>query len=91
MAIDHRIHPNGPARRGALILRTCGWALAVALVFLLPPLASADALDLLQDNTDGTVGTYLKEVDGAVREAFNEATIFEGASTNKTMGLRTSR
>jgi hypothetical protein len=62
-----------------------GLALACTLALLTSPAFGGEALDLLQDNTDGTVGVYLKEVNGSVRQAHNESTIFEGASTNKTM------
>lgn len=65
--------------------RCAPWASAALLLTLLAPGVNAGALELLQDNTDGTVGVYLKEVGGPPREAFGENTIFEGASTNKTM------
>jgi len=61
----------------------CG--LVFALLLATAPGIFAGAQEILQDNTDGAVGVYLKEVGGSALEALNESTSFEGASTNKTM------
>jgi len=76
-----------PRRPTAPVHHHLAWRVGLALLLAatLAPASRAEALDLLQDNTDGTVGVYLKQVGGPVRDAFNETTIFEGASTNKTM------
>ncbi len=68
--------------RRAVLAPLCCLTLLLALAV---PAVHADALDLLQDNTDGEVGIYLKQVDGPVLESFREKKAFEGASTNKTM------
>lgn len=46
---------------------------------------TARVLQLLQSNTDGVVGLYLKEVGGPVLAACNEQRIFEPASTIKVV------
>jgi hypothetical protein len=55
----------------------------------LSPLEASDlttrVVDLMQENTDGVVGIYLKEIGGGVRAAFNEETIFEPASAIKVL------
>lgn len=47
--------------------------------------AGDEALAILQDNTDGTVGIYLKQVGGSVLEGSNQSFVFEPASTIKVL------
>jgi hypothetical protein len=62
---------------------------ALVLALLLPALAGADVTDdvrdLLEDNTDGTVGLYLKKVGGPVLANFNESFVTYPASTIKVL------
>ncbi len=46
---------------------------------------SDDIQELLEDNTDGTVGLYLKKVDGGVLASFNESFVTYPASTIKVL------
>lgn len=74
--------------------------LVLSLAFVIVPTESQDhvfaqpectgeittrVLKLLQDNTDGTVGLYLKEVGGPVLANCNERFVFEPASTIKVL------
>ncbi len=74
--------PVGPHRPRSLVASI---VLGILMTFVATGGAFADGLGLLQDNTDGDVGVYVKEIGGDVREAANENFVFEGASTNKTM------
>lgn len=46
---------------------------------------AASILAQMHNRTDGTMGAYLKRINGSVLSAFNEGTQFEPASTMKTL------
>ncbi|MPZ19391.1 MAG: hypothetical protein GEV06_15965 [Luteitalea sp.] len=77
----------GRSGRAGLCLRVLAVGLVIAAGSLLLAAEPTDrVLQLLTDNsTGGTVGLYLKEVEGPVLAAVNEGYVFEPASTIKAL------